>query len=522
MANLRRCMCLILLIISLLAVLIVFKKVRLHTVQQHNAETRALIRAVQANDDVAVANSLAKGADVNTRIDGETPLFWAATGSNANLELVRLLIAHGADINIQEDGFHQTVLMRIASDSTISTQIAIVQAILDSHPNLELKDMSGDTAWRIANKNGNTEITALLKKAGAVEYSIFPPVTVHHAAYSITDLGRGQANALNNRGDVVGQAFDGRKDVDGDLLGQAFVWHQGRRQLLKPFRGPFSIANSINDRGQVVGDGAWANLGPYYNEWTRHAFLWQNGVLRDLHPRSGWAAKQKNLSSSGVAVDRNGLVALSVNLDTFLWRNGQWQDLKTHSDKAGLDTAVPVAMNNTGQIALYLQASGWEHGGVWKDGNSQVLASPDNGPVTIEGRTFHVPVNNYAYSINDKGVVVGDDDDREALSWLYGKPTALLGLYHHGEMTYEMRAEHINNHGQIVGTVSDDLYVEKPEQQAVLWQGGKVVDLNACLAANSGWMLEDARDINEIGQIVGRGTYKGKEHAFLLTPLSSH
>jgi len=68
--------------------------------------------------------------------------------------------------------------------------------------------------------------------------------------------------------------------------------------------------------------------------------------------------------------------------------------------------------------------------------------------------------------------------------------------------------------------VSDSLYVPFPEQHAVLWSGGKVMDLNALVAVNSGWVLEDARSINDAGQIVGRGAYRGKEHAFLLTPLT--
>ena len=528
--------------------------VHTYLADQVSTNTQALIKAVEANDAAAVvflldhgadpnvrdssgttmlgnavllsrtplvSDLLAHGADVNRRTNGETVLFWAATRSNDSIPLVRLLIAHGADVDIQEDGFHQTVLMRVTDNSPDSNQVVVVQAILLAHPRLDLKDMSGDTAWRIASKAGNKEIAALLKKAGAVEYSILPPIVVHHAAYSITDLGPGQANALNNHGDVVGQASNGIKDSGGNLLGQAFVWHQGRLRILKPFRGPFSSAVGINDRGQVVGGGAWAIFGPSYcKEWTQHAFLWENGIMHDLHPHSGWSTKNNQFPSSGIAINHLGLVALSVNADAFLWQSGQWHDLKTHGEKSGMDTAVPIAMNDNGQIVYYLQASGWERAGFGDKRGWKVLASPDNGPITIEGHTYHPSLNNYAYGINDNGAAVGDDDDREALLWTHGKPKALPGLYHHGEMNDQMRAEHINNRGLIVGTVSDDLYVRNPEQHAVLWSGGRVTDLNALIPASAGWVLEDARAINEQGQIVGRGTFRGKEHAFLLTPLA--
>lgn len=42
-------------------------------------------------------------------------------------------------------------------------------------------------------------------------------------------------------------------------------------------------------------------------------------------------------------------------------------------------------------------------------------------------------------------------------------------------------------------------------------------DLNDLLPANTGWALNEARDINENGVIVGTGTIKGQTHAFVLS-----
>jgi uncharacterized membrane protein len=73
----------------------------------------------------------------------------------------------------------------------------------------------------------------------------------------------------------------------------------------------------------------------------------------------------------------------------------------------------------------------------------------------------------------------------------------------------ESRAESINDAGQIVGTSGG---------RAVLWQNGRILDLNAHLPKDSGWVLKDATAINNHGWIVGRGTREGIPFVFLLTP----
>ncbi len=47
-----------------------------------------------------------------------------------------------------------------------------------------------------------------------------------------------------------------------------------------------------------------------------------------------------------------------------------------------------------------------------------------------------------------------------------------------------------------------------------------MIDLNDLIPSNSGWMLADAKAINDSGQIVGYGfDINGEQHAFLLTPI---
>jgi probable HAF family extracellular repeat protein len=45
-----------------------------------------------------------------------------------------------------------------------------------------------------------------------------------------------------------------------------------------------------------------------------------------------------------------------------------------------------------------------------------------------------------------------------------------------------------------------------------------MLDLNAAIPQNSGWMLIEARGISDNGKIAGYGTINGVQHAYLLTP----
>ncbi len=87
-----------------------------------------------------------------------------------------------------------------------------------------------------------------------------------------------EAHAINNPGQIVGEATLDEPGKPGQIWGHAFLWSQGRMSAL-PGAGE-STALAINDKGQIVGaaDG--------------RAALWQDGRVYDLNaltaPASGW------------------------------------------------------------------------------------------------------------------------------------------------------------------------------------------------------------------------------------------
>jgi len=85
---------------------------------------------------------------------------------------------------------------------------------------------------------------------------------------------------INERGDVVGFSNPpGPGDPEGEFIAHAFFWekHSDQAVDIGVLDGDsFSEAFAINSRGQVVGVSFGGPNGS-------HAFLWQNGVLRDLN-----------------------------------------------------------------------------------------------------------------------------------------------------------------------------------------------------------------------------------------------
>ncbi len=123
-----------------------------------------------------------------------------------------------------------------------------------------------------------------------------------------------------------------------------------------------------------------------------------------------------------------------------------------------------------------------------------------------------------AFSINDSGQIVGQSDYLISSPFLHhaflttaGSAMQDLGTLGGGFST----ANGINNAGQIAGnsTLTGDTAVH-----AFIYQNGAMTDLNTLLPANSGWVLQNAAAINDIGQIVGQGTLNRISHGFRLDP----
>ncbi|GIJ23416.1 hypothetical protein [Micromonospora lutea] len=141
--------------------------------------------------------------------------------------------------------------------------------------------------------------TALLAAAVTAAPALAPtaaaPDTV--AQYRMVDLGTlggesSYANAMNDRGDVVGRA----QGTDGIYRG--FLWRHGRMIDL----GDFSPVD-INDRGQIVGS----------HDDGSGAYIWDRGLLRPLG----------DSFVRPVAINNRGQVVGHTDAGPALWTNGR-------------------------------------------------------------------------------------------------------------------------------------------------------------------------------------------------------
>lgn len=334
--------------------------------------------------------------------------------------------------------------------------------------------------------------------------------------YQVTDLGTlggtfGVAQGINSKGWV-----DGFANLPGDKKQHAFLWLQGLKMDLGTLGGPNSQAYlGPNERGQVVGLAETSRPDPNKKDFCFfgtglicRAFLWQNGVMRNLGTLGG------NNSSAFAINNRDQVVGGAENtapdptctthqfqFKPVLWKKGKIQELPTF---AGDPDGAAVAINDSGQaVGSSGNCTTGFHALLWQNGTATDLGNL-GGTMT-----------NLAFNINNQGQVVGTSDlpgdtAHHAFLWQDGKITDL------GTLDFHSAAFGITEEGLVAGGSCNETFTKC---RALIWQNGFMTDLNTLVPAGSPLHLFFAFDINDRGEIVGCATTStGETHAFLATP----
>ena len=323
---------------------------------------------------------------------------------------------------------------------------------------------------------------------------------------------------INERGVIAGGATNGAIDsLTGYPEVNAVLWKNGTIRNLGTLGGNESVAFGLNNRDQAVGFALNTIPDPFtsvlaFGATQAHAFLSQNGVMRDLGTLG-----TGNDSIAYIVNERGQVAGASFTnstpspttgvptYDPFLWEDGKMHDLGTLGGTAG----GANDMNNRGQVVGNSNLAG---------DNSQhpFLWDPKKGLIDLG--TFGGS-NGSAQWLNDAGEVVGladlpGDTGHDAFLWKDGVMTDL------GNLGRTSSAEGINSSGQIVGGSR----VNSTTVAAFLWEnGGPMVDLNVLIPPGSGLTLTEGWSINDRGEIAGWGKLaNGDTHVVLLIPCGDH
>ena len=138
------------------------------------------------------------------------------------------------------------------------------------------------------------------------------------------------ANSINNNGEIVGFS-----SLTYDKLRHATLWRNGKAILLNDLKDIESEAFDTNNSGDVVG-------GIRKEDGKDYAILWSKGKDKILGKGTAWGINDK-----GVVVGFSS----SGNQRALMWVNGVEIELKSLIDpKLGWDLKRANAINNSGQI----------------------------------------------------------------------------------------------------------------------------------------------------------------------------
>lgn len=286
-----------------------------------------------------------------------------------------------------------------------------------------------------------------------------------------------------------------------------------------------STALAVNGRGAIVGSATAAVPGGF----ALHAFMWEDGVMRDLGTPAGATMSDAiDINDRGFVLGGDGLGG------QYLWRDGEWVRLSVpgvvdrinkFGDMAGVHAvagrshvyllkgtvlhdggtlggsfASPHAMNDRGAIVGRSSLAGEAqiHAFKYQDG-----AMIDLGTL---GGTFSV-----ATGVNNHGVVVGAswDEARDAYAFVHDG-TIMRRLL--PGLPAPQTATAINDRGAIVGNLG--------QNGSYLYEDGEVTLLESIPEVRAGgWTRLVPTAINNRGWITGWASRPGQSsRAFVLVP----
>lgn len=364
-------------------------------------------------------------------------------------------------------------------------------------------------------KNGSL-LVMLLTNAAIVTPSLATG-TWTQPGYTITELGTlggdaSKGQSINDAGQVTGWS----ETADGAR--HAFVYENGEmRDLGTLLGGTNSVARAINSLGQVSGQSGINEHGPPFPEIFQAA-MWDGSAMQSLgalycactYNRRYGSSILYAMNSVGQAVGDSETVRGEWVRHAFLWQDGSLIDIGGGAGDWSISSAFDI--NDQGQVVGdFAKDAGRlavynRRAFLWQDGNR------------IDLGTLPEHTSSSALAINSRGQIVGWSGTQDSLVLIVSR--AFLSenrmMRDLGTLPTDTNSQalDINDRGQVVGWSGN---ADQTVSHAYLWVRGMMVDLNDLVKDNASWELNEAAAINNKGQITGAGLYNGQQRAYLLT-----
>jgi uncharacterized membrane protein len=297
------------------------------------------------------------------------------------------------------------------------------------------------------------------------------------SGYTISDLGANVTpNAINEVGQIAGD----------NGSSNAFLYSNG---VFNTFLGSngLGVAYGLNNLGHVVGT----------SYTSGKAFVYDGTTVADIVP------DLPNVSLAYGINDSDQIVGdidfdFTTGYSQFLYHRAS-DTLEIASGLQVNGNTTVVAINNSGQFIVNAGHS---------SGDDFTLSTRlyNNSTSFTEIPLIAGELSNngmMSFAINNLGHVSGSGpvtDIGQSVFLYDGTNTISIG---------SGSGVGMNDLDQIVGINADG---------AFLYDGSTLNNLSNLIDPSSGWVLQNAKDINNLGQIIGTGLLNGEFHGFLLTP----
>lgn len=349
-------------------------------------------------------------------------------------------------------------------------------------------------------------IRALTRISALIAWGVIAATATADPQYQIYDIGVVQTgdSASQGFGVSTGGVAVGRSFRTGGT--QAFSWTLGGGLAALPNLATrsFSVSNSANDSGTVVGTGATTAFGS-----GRLPVVWQDGAVSQLPLPSGETLGDANhVNASGVAV---GSVNAGVSQRAVIY-SGAMATIISQTTPTGCFFLTAFGVNDSGRVVgqgIDPNNAARNVGIVYDIGSSaafEVGALPGfNGAL--------------AFGVSNTGYVVGSSmlNQGSGLPFIWSDANGMVPIPL-ATGTSQGIARGVNSAGWVVGIDSSAFAIP------FLYDGMTTYRLADLTPAGSGWDLDmntssSALGISDNGIIVGTGVHKGETHAYAMVPM---